>query len=183
MGSRLPARPSGRCGTPHLGTAGAPDAVQNATQVFPKVGANVFLPPAAPNQRLGYLRQLGMPVAVHQIARRNILSEHPIEAIDAFPAAPVTALERQVPVIGAGGEVGAASDVLDAGNIDDILEVADIIVNTGFPRRILVPAHRPIDAGTDHPAALRHRPDDFVGLIAFQIGEGTRVRTPERSRR
>ena len=141
----------------------------------PEVGANMRLPPAAPNQRLGYFRQLRVLVAIHQIARGNILSEHPIEAIDAFPAAPVTALERQLPVITAGGEVGAEGDVLEAGNIDDVLEVADIVVDTGLPPRILVPAHRAIDAGTDHAARLRHCLDDFVGLVALQIGESARV--------
>src|SRR5262245_51435242 len=163
------------CRSSRLGTTGPPDSVENAAQVFPEVGANMLLPPAAPCQCLRYFRQLRVLVTVHQIARRNILSEHAIEAIDALPAAPMTALERQLPVIGAGREVGAEGNVLEAGNVDDVLEVANVVVDSGFPRRILVPAHRAIDAGADHPARLRHRLDDFVGLVALQIGEGARI--------
>src|SRR5262245_20701313 len=88
----------------------------------------------------------------------------------------MAALEGQLLVVGTGGKVGAESDVVVARNIHDVLNVADIIVDAGCSGRILVPAHRAINTGTDHAAALRHGLDDIVGLIALQIGKRACVR-------
>src|SRR5262245_57167214 len=112
-----------------------------------------------------------MLVAVSQVAGGDVLSENPVEAIDALPTAPMPAFERQWPVIRAGGEIGAEGDVLNANKVNHVLEVADVILDPGFFGRILVPAHRSIDAGADYPARLRHRLYDVVALVSLQIGK------------
>src|SRR5262245_27057068 len=110
------------------------------------------LAPAALRQALRDVGQIGLLVAVSQVAGGDVLPENPVEAIDALPTAPMPAFERQLPVICAGGEIGAKGDVLNASKVNNVLEVADVILDPGFFRRILVPAHRSIDAGADHPA-------------------------------
>src|SRR5262245_766794 len=150
-----------------VGMPSLPDAVEDAAKIFSKVATNLLFLPTAPNQRLRYLRQIRMLVAVRQIASWNVLSEDVVEAVDALPAPPVTALESHLPVVGTGREVRAESDVVEASDVHDVLKVADIVIDAGLSCRVLVPAHRTIDAGANHAAALRHGLDDIVGLIAL----------------
>ena len=66
-----------------------------------------------------------MFVAVRQITRRDILAEHAVEAVDAFPTPPVGAFKSHLRVVGAGCEVRAEADVFDTGNLDEMIEVMD----------------------------------------------------------
>ncbi len=112
-----------------------------------------------------------MRVAVGEIAGGDLLAKDPIEAIDTFPAPPVAAFVGHAREVRAGCQVRAEADVVDAGTFDDVVEMAHIVFERRLPAGILVPAHRPVDAGANDAALFGDQPDDVVGFVALQVGE------------
>src|SRR5690606_10784426 len=149
----------------------APDLRQDPPQVLAEIAPDVLLAPAPLDEGFSDAPQVAMRRTTVQVTRGDVFAEQAVEAVDAFPAARRLSQKCDAGEIAAAGEIGAEGDVLGPRDLDDVLQVADVVGDVRSAALVAVPAHGAIDARADHAAAVGHRADQVVRLVALQVGD------------